>query len=141
MEKVRIDATEYKTFTSVFDELKALFTLHHFDPDLVINVDETGANAEEPGRNAKVLTSKKSKVQPMRAADDKKVHVTVTCAIAASGKCLRQVFIIKNKTTTIKGRLKNNSFDYGEYGIVHAPKGWQNEVIIIALYFFCFSFA
>jgi hypothetical protein len=134
VEEVRINATVYDIFVPKFTELQELMKEYKFDPDLIINVDETKANAGEPRAAAKVMAHKEEKLDPMRGISGKEEHISLCAGVSASGKALPPVFILKNLTVKVEKWLRNKKFDYGPYGIMHAASAWQNEVSIHALF-------
>lgn len=128
VEALRIAACNYKNFKKFFSKLENMLNAHSYDPDLVINVDETTCYAEGTERTTKVLYDPDIEVKPQAAISAKEQHITLCCGIAASGNALTPTFIIKNKTVTTEACLKGPSFDYGDYSLAYSTNGWQEAV-------------
>jgi hypothetical protein len=128
VEQLRIEACTYENFKAFFERLKAVYDSHEYDTDLIINVDETTTHAEKSKRTTRVLFDKNIYEVPIAAIENKVEHVTMCCAISASGNGLVPVFIVKNKTITTEGCLTGCQFDCGDYGIASSPNGWQDSV-------------
>jgi hypothetical protein len=58
-------------------------------------------------------------------------HITLCCAITASGKSLMPVFIIKNKGATGEDEIGGSAFNCGKYGLAWSANGWQDSVRLI----------
>lgn len=128
VEDLRIEACVYDNFVPFFDKLKRHYDEYDYDPDLIINVDETTTVAEKSKKTTIVLFDPSIDVRPTAAIEPKVEHVTLCCAIAASGKGLRPVFIIKNKNVTVEDTLTGALFSYGDYGLASSYNGWQDAV-------------
>lgn len=136
VEQLRVDASNYANLMLFFDELKSLHAQYQFDPDLIINVDETTTNAEKTKLTTRVLYDPSLNVSPVTTYGGKLEHVTLCSAITASGKSLTPMFIIKNKTVSSEASLRGPDFDCGDYALAYSPNGWQDSVsanIVIAL--------
>jgi hypothetical protein len=123
----RTNASFYGNFTEFFEKLTILVESGVFDTDLIFNVDETKASANEPKGAAQVVYDPDISI-PTTAFDCMDEHITLTCGISASGKRLMPVFIIKNKSITTERILRGPHFEYGDFGIQHSKDGWQNAV-------------
>ncbi len=55
VEELRIEACYYQNFRDFFNRLEMEVRLYNYDPDLIINVDETTTNAEKSKRSTHVL--------------------------------------------------------------------------------------
>lgn len=66
----------------------------------------------------------------MASVPSKQEHITLCCAIAASGKSLIPTFIIKNKTISVEDTLQGPQFACGDYAIASSANGWQDSVRI-----------
>lgn len=128
VEELRIAACYYDNFVPFFDRLSAIMSAYAYDMDLIINVDETTCNAEKSKQATKVLFDPSLNIRPMATYEGKVEHVTLCCAITASGKSLMPVFIIKNKNVTLEDCIVGPLSDCGDYGIASSPNGWQDTV-------------
>ncbi len=131
VEQLRIEACFYNNFVGFFDRLNDMMRIYQYDPDLIINVDETTTNAEKSKKSTKVLFDPSINVRPMAVYGSKVEHVTLCCAVTASGKSLCPVFIIKNQNVTVEDSLRGPTFDCGDYGIATSPNGWQDTVSLM----------
>jgi hypothetical protein len=130
VEELRIEACYYENFVAFFDRLRQVYDAHPYDVDLIINVDETTTNAEKTKRSTKVLYDPAIDVRPMAKIQGKVEHITLCCAITASGKSLMPVFILKNKSISVEDEIIGTNFNCGSYGLMWSPNGWQDAVII-----------
>ncbi len=128
VEELRIDACEYTNIQPFFDRLKGYYDSYDYDPDLIINVDETTTNAEKSKKTTIVLFDPSLEMRPTCAIEPKVEHITLCCGVSASGKALKPVFIIKNKNVTTEDTLTGPLFSYGEYGLASSYNGWQDKV-------------
>ncbi len=128
VEDLRTEACYYENFEEYFDNLGRVLGQYAYDPDLIINVDETTTNAEKLKKTTKVLYDPNIDVRPIAAVEPKVEHITLCCGISASGNALRPTFIIKNKNITVEDTLISATFDYGEYALASSGKGWQDSV-------------
>jgi hypothetical protein len=127
VEEQRLQASTYANVKPFFVKLSELYRTHKFDPDLVINFDETKAHAGPRKKSAQVMYNPKLG-RPTSATHGLQEMITLSCGVSASGKCLLPTFIIKNKTVTCEGRLFGPEFAFGKYGIQYSSSGWQTEV-------------
>jgi hypothetical protein len=130
VEQLRVQASTYENFSAFFDSLQLAMTTHNFDPDLIINIDETTSAAEKSKKTTKVLFDPSLSIRPMATYGGKVEHVTLSCGISASGKHTLPCFIIKNKTITMESALSSEGFDLGPYGVQYSVNGWQDAVSI-----------
>jgi len=128
VEDLRIEACYFQNFADFFDRLREVYSEHPYDADLIINVDETTTNAEKTKRTTKVLFDPGIDVRPMAKVPAKVEHITLCCGIAASGKSLMPVFIIKNKNVIAEDEIVGSKFDCGNYGLAWSSNGWQDSV-------------
>jgi hypothetical protein len=136
VEMLRIEACTYENFKDFFDRLKMVYESHdEYDLDLIINVDETTTHAEKSKRTTRVLFDPEIYAVPIAKIESKIEHVTMCCAISASGKALVPVFIIKNKNITAEACLIGCEFDCGDYAVASSPNGWQDSVSSSVLYY------
>ncbi len=131
VEELRIQASYYDNFVPFFDKLNEMMNNYQYDPDLIINVDETTTNAEKSKKTTKVLFDPSLHIRPMATYQGKTEHITLCCSITASGKSLLPVFIIKNKNVTAEDCIGGHLFDCGDYGIASSPNGWQDSVCVV----------
>lgn len=143
VEKDRIDACDFEHFDAYFQRLELLRWAYPYDPDLIINMDETNNSSSKSKKKEKVFYDPKISVEPLVGTEKLTSHISVVCSIAASGEHLTPVFIIKNKTATHEADLYNPLFRVEDYGLVYSPEGWQNgvssKICIIILKFFILS--
>lgn len=130
VEEARIQACYYDNFKAFFEMWGQALGEREYDPDLIINMDETTANAEKCKRTTQVLYDPAMNIRPMATVAGKMEHVTVVAAITASGKHLLPVFIIGNSTILDEDGLCGPDFNCGDYGIGSSPNGWQDSVSI-----------
>ena len=131
VEDLRIEACYYDNFVEFFNRLTDMCGVYDYIPDLIINVDETTTNAEKSKRATKVLYDPTIEVRPVAKMQPKVEHITLCCSIAASGKALRPLFIIKNKHVTVEDEIVASRFDCGDYGLCWSPNGWQDSVNLL----------
>ena len=112
-----------------FERLRVIYADHAYDPDLIINVDETTTTAEKTKRSTRVFYDPEIDIRPMAKVAPKMEHITLCCGIAASGKALMPVFIIKNKHINAEEELNGELFDYGTYALCWSQNGWQEAVM------------
>jgi hypothetical protein len=126
----RIDASVYTNFIDFFTVLQSLMDTHHFDPDLIINMDETKVSTSATKNAVKVMYDEKISL-PTSAYEPLDDHITFSCSVSASGRRLLPVFIMKNKTLACEKILRTAHFEYGDFGMQHSCKGWQDAVRIV----------
>ncbi len=131
VEELRVEACVYENFIEFFGRLKTLYDTHNFDTDLIINVDETTTNAEKCKKSTTVLFDPTLDIRPVAVVEPKVEHITLCCAISASGNSLRPVFIIKNKSCFVETDLNYVLFDYGDSAVGSNHNGWQDAVSIL----------
>ena len=128
VEGLRIEACIYENFVNFFDRWNAALLDQEFDPDLIINVDETTSNAQKTKTSTMVLFDPNIEIRPITAVESKVEHVTLCCGVSASGKCTIPSFIIKNKTISVEDELLTDFFDHGQYAVQYSYNGWQETV-------------
>ena len=132
VEEIRIEASTYENIAPFYARLAEMYNSHTYDPDLIINVDETTTFAEKSKRSTLVLFDPTINIRPMAVVEPKQEHITLCCGVSASGRHLTPSFIIKNKTVTVEDCLFSLEFGCGEYGIAHSPNGWQDSVSFLS---------
>jgi len=128
VEELRVRACNYENFQTFFEEVQEAMTAIRYDPDLIINVDETSTHAEKTKKSLKVLFDPAINMRPITTYEGLQHHVTLSCGISASGKRTIPCFIIKNKTVSAEQSLKFSSFDHGNYALQYSINGWQDKV-------------
>ncbi len=128
VEELRIEACYYQNFRDFFNRLEMEVRLYNYDPDLIINVDETTTNAEKSKRSTHVLYDPTINIRPIATYGSKTEHITMCSAITASGKSLTPTFIIKNKNVTVEDTVVGPLCDCGDYALASSPNGWQDGV-------------
>lgn len=129
VEAQRQEASIYSNVLPFFERLHHAFSYYKYDPDLVINFDETSAGAKELKKGGgRVLCDPTIGVHPQRSTQDKQEHVTLSCGVSASGKRMPPIYLLRNKTITSEFFLTRPYFDFGPYGFQYSPKGYQTKV-------------
>lgn len=128
VEAARIEACFYGNFVNFFEIWEMSLNEFTYDPDLILNMDETTANAEKCKKTTKVLYDPTMQIRPMATVSGKMEHVTLIEAISVSGNAVVPTFIIKNKTILFEDELLGPDFDCGDYAIGSSPNGWQDSV-------------
>lgn len=128
VEQQRFEASIYSNVLPFFEVLVNAFMVTNYDPDLVINFDETGLGARETKVTTRVLYDESIGPCPQKAKPDKQEHVTLCCSVAASGKRLPPVYMLRNKTVSAEASLAGSHFDFGPYGFQYSNKGYQTTV-------------
>jgi hypothetical protein len=123
----RIAASVYTNFINFFAELQALMDQHSFQPDLILNMDETKISAGATKNAAEVLYDEELGM-PVSSHEPLEDHITFSCGVSASGMRLLPVFIVKNKSVNCEKILRGANFQYGDFGMQHSTKGWQDAV-------------
>ena len=129
VEELRIACSTYENISNFFERWIAALSLHQYDPDLIINCDETTSNAEKFKTTTKVLFDPNIDIRPITTIGGKLEHVTLNVGISASGKHTIPCFIIKNKSINAEEELRYDYFNHGSYGIQYSYNGWQEAVI------------
>jgi hypothetical protein len=127
VETQRIECT-YETFVDFFNRWNAALQEQEYDPDLIINVDETTSNAGKKRRTTKVLFDPNIGIRPVTACESKEEHATMSCGISASGNHTIPTFIMKTKTVSVEDELKFDYFDNGSYALQYSYNWWQDCV-------------
>jgi hypothetical protein len=77
VEDIRIEATKYEAFVDFFGRLRAVFESCTYDPDLIINCDETSTHAEKSKKTFEVLYDPELNMRPITNYEGMKEHVTL----------------------------------------------------------------
>ena len=128
VEALRVEASTFENFQNFFQRLEGCYSRHDYDPDMIINVDESTTHAGKVHRSTKVLYDPDLNIRPISSGETKEEHVTLCLGISASGKRLEPHFIVKNKNVTVEATLRNEYFDCGSYSLSYSPNGWQSKV-------------
>jgi hypothetical protein len=136
VEYLRVEACNCDNFDEFFDRLRRRYS-RHFDPDFIINVDETSTTALKTKRSTKVLYDPDLNLRPISLGETKEEHVTLTCAVSASGRLLCPCFIIKNQSVSGEADLHTPLFPCGPY-MLQYTNGWHTSVSFALIAFECF---
>lgn len=129
VEAERQKASIYSNVLPFFERLYNVFAVNKYDPDLVINFDETSAGAKEHKKGGgKVLCDPSIGVHPQRSTESKEEHVTLSCGVSASGKRMPPIYVLRNQTVSSELHLTLPHFDFGPYGFQYSLKGYQTKV-------------
>jgi hypothetical protein len=97
-------------------------------------VDEITTKAAKSKRSAKVLFGPTIDAGPAARVSPHQGHIALCCAVAAPGKALRPVLIVKNKHVIVEGETEEIT-DCGDYGLCWSPNGWQDSVNSFCVFF------
>ena len=140
VEEARINACTTENFANFFIKLENMMDQYPYDPELIINFDETTVVAERSKRTTRVFCDPELPVRPIAVVEPKQEHITLCCAITASGRALTPVFILKNKTVGVEASLRRYKFDCGPYGLASSTNGWQDSVRLININVYLIDF-
>jgi hypothetical protein len=127
VEYLRVQACTYQNFDHFFNRLTSRYA-REFKPEFIVNVDETSTSVLRTKKAIKVLYDPDLDIQAIANGDTNEEHVTLTCAVSASGEMLRPCFIIKNQTVTGEADLHCPLFPCAPYLLQYSPNGWQSSV-------------
>ncbi|XP_022127680.1 uncharacterized protein LOC111001920 [Pieris rapae] len=104
-----------------FENLKTVFERHHFGPEAIYNIDETGLTTVQ--RTKKVIASKGSKQVGQATSAERGSLVTVCCGINAIGNSIPPYFIFPR--VNFKPYMLHDA-PVGSDGSTH-PSGWMTS--------------
>lgn len=130
IEDIRLKACQYDIFKDYFNNLSKLMSEKNFDPDLIVNMDETTASAAETRASKSAYCVKELNIPAVSAKLPPDEHITLSCAVSASGRALIPTFILSNKTVGAEDKMHAKYFNYGPYNLTYSASGWQDNVSV-----------